>query len=61
LSDVSEVRTASIIRALMEAVNASEMSANFNVNARRYIPEYYKPHFTFYLKHGSVETALWNS
>jgi hypothetical protein len=40
LTDVSEVRTASIIIALMiEAVRISETSVNLNVTARRYIPE----------------------
>jgi hypothetical protein len=40
LTDVSEVRTASNIRAMMmEAVRTSEMSVNFNVTTRRYIPE----------------------
>jgi hypothetical protein len=54
-TDVSEVRTASIIIALMmeavctsdtivialmlEAVRTSETSINFNVTTRRYIPE----------------------
>jgi hypothetical protein len=42
LTDVSEVLTASIIRAvalLMEAVRASEPSVTNNVNTQRYIPE----------------------
>jgi hypothetical protein len=40
LTDVSEVRTASIIIALMmEAVRTSETSVNFIVTTRRYIPE----------------------
>jgi hypothetical protein len=39
LAEVSEVRTAFIIIALMmEAVRTSEKSANFNVTTRRYIP-----------------------
>jgi hypothetical protein len=39
-ADVSEVRTASIIIALMmEAVRTSETSIHFNVTTRRYIPE----------------------
>jgi hypothetical protein len=38
LTDVSEVCTASIIRAI-EAVRASETSVNFNVATRRYITE----------------------
>jgi hypothetical protein len=36
LADVSEVRTASIIRAMMEAVCTSEMSVNFSVTTSRY-------------------------
>jgi hypothetical protein len=44
LTDVSEVRIASTIRAMMEAVRTSEMSVNFNVNTRRYIPEDSKRH-----------------
>jgi hypothetical protein len=40
LTDVSEVRTASIIIALMiDAVRISETSVNFNVTTRLYIPE----------------------
>jgi hypothetical protein len=40
LTDVSEMRSASIIIALMiEAVRTSETSAKFNVTTRRYIPE----------------------
>jgi hypothetical protein len=39
LTDVSEVHTTSIIRAMMETVCNSEMSANFNVTIRHYIPE----------------------
>jgi hypothetical protein len=43
LTDVSEVRTASIIRAsialMMEAVRTSKTSMNFNVATERYIPE----------------------
>jgi hypothetical protein len=40
LTDVSELRTASIIIALMmQAICTSEMSVNFNVTTRRYIPE----------------------
>jgi hypothetical protein len=43
LTDVSEVRTASIIRAvialMMEAVRTSETSVNLNVSTLRYIPE----------------------
>jgi hypothetical protein len=39
VTDVSEVRTASIIRAMMEAVRTSETLVNFNVTRRRYIQE----------------------
>jgi hypothetical protein len=39
LNDVSEMRIASIIRAMLEAVRTSETSVNFNVITRRYIPE----------------------
>jgi hypothetical protein len=39
LTDISEVRTASIIAPMMEAVSTSETSANFNVTTWRYIPE----------------------
>jgi hypothetical protein len=38
LTDVSEVRTASMIRAMMmEAVRTSETSVKFNATTRRYI------------------------
>jgi hypothetical protein len=39
LYDVSEVCTASIIRAMMEVVCTSETSYNFNLTTRCYIPE----------------------
>jgi hypothetical protein len=39
LTDVSEVLTAFIIRAMMEAVRSSETFVNFSVTTRRYIPE----------------------
>jgi hypothetical protein len=39
LTDVSEMRTASIIRAMMKAVRISETSVNINLITRRYIPE----------------------
>jgi hypothetical protein len=39
LTDVSEVRTASIIRVMMEAVSTSEMSVNFYQTTRRSVPE----------------------
>jgi hypothetical protein len=41
--DVSEVRLASIIRAMMEAVYTSETSVHFNVTTWRYKPEDSKP------------------
>jgi hypothetical protein len=45
LTDVSEVRTASISIALvMAALRISETSVNFNVTTRRYIPEDSKLH-----------------
>jgi hypothetical protein len=44
LTDVSEVRIAAVIRAMMEAVRTSETSVNFNVTTRRYIPEDSKLH-----------------
>jgi hypothetical protein len=50
-TDVSEVRTASIIRVvnsfndvMMEAVRTSETTVNFNVTTQRYIPEDSKLH-----------------
>jgi hypothetical protein len=43
LTDISEVRTASIAL-MMEAVRTSETSVNFNVTTRRYIPEDSKLH-----------------
>jgi hypothetical protein len=39
LTQVSEVRNASVIALMMEAVQTSETSVNFNVITRRYIPE----------------------
>jgi hypothetical protein len=46
MTDVSEVRTASIIRALMmiEAVRAYTASVNIYLNTRQYIPEGFKLH-----------------
>jgi hypothetical protein len=38
-TDVSEVRTASITRAMMEAERTSQTSVHFNVTTQRYIPE----------------------
>jgi hypothetical protein len=43
LTDISEVRTASIIVLMMVAVRTSETLAHF-VTTRRYIPEYFKLH-----------------
>jgi hypothetical protein len=44
-TDVSEVRTASIIRArMMQPVSTSETLVNFNVTTRRYITEDSKFH-----------------
>jgi hypothetical protein len=42
--DVSEVRTASSIALMMEAVRTSEMSVNINVTTRHCIPEDSKLH-----------------
>jgi hypothetical protein len=39
LTDVSEVRTASIIALMMEAVRTSETSVNIYLTTRHYIPE----------------------
>jgi hypothetical protein len=39
LTDVSEVRAASIMAQIMEEIRTSEASVNFNVTTRRYIPE----------------------
>jgi hypothetical protein len=44
LTDVSEVRTASIIRAMMETVHTSETSVNIYLTTRQYIPEDCKLH-----------------
>jgi hypothetical protein len=47
LTDVSEVRTASIIIALMmEAARMSETSVNANLNTRQCIPEDSKLHWS---------------
>jgi hypothetical protein len=43
-TDVSEVRTASIITLMMEAALTFETSVNFNATTRRYIPEDSKLH-----------------
>jgi hypothetical protein len=39
LTDVSEVRTASIIALMMEAVSTYETSVNIYLTIRQYIPE----------------------
>jgi hypothetical protein len=39
LTDVSEVRAASIIRAMMEAARISETSIDIQLKTRQYIPE----------------------
>jgi hypothetical protein len=44
LTDVSEVRTTSIIALMMETVRTSEMSVHSNEATRRYIPEQSKLH-----------------
>jgi hypothetical protein len=44
LTDVSEVRTASIIRAMMDAVRLSETSVNTYLTTRQYIAEDSKRH-----------------
>jgi hypothetical protein len=52
--DISEVCTASIIRAwMMEAVRTSETSVTFNVATRRYIPEDSKLHTR---RHGNLKS-----
>jgi hypothetical protein len=48
-TDISEVRPASIIRAMMEAVHTSETSVHFNVTIWRYNPEDYKPNMTWFV------------
>jgi hypothetical protein len=49
LTDVAEVRTASIIRAIkalmMETLRASETSVKFNVTTRHYIVEDFNRNF----------------
>jgi hypothetical protein len=59
LADVSEVRTASIIRAMMEAVRTSEMSVNFNVSTLRYILENYKFQQNYVLKYLYNRPKTW--
>jgi hypothetical protein len=48
LTDVSQVRTASIIVLIMEAIRISETSGNFNVTTARYIPENSKLRLVFF-------------
>jgi hypothetical protein len=49
LTDVSEVRTASIIALMMEAVRTSETSINIHLTTRQYIPEDSKTSCSFLL------------
>jgi hypothetical protein len=61
LTDVSAVRTASIIRALMmEAVRTSETSVNIYLTTQQYIPEDSKLHTRRRenLKSNNVKMAL---
>jgi hypothetical protein len=44
LTDVSEVRTASITRAMSETVRTFEKLVNINLATRQYIPEVFKLH-----------------
>jgi hypothetical protein len=44
LTDISVVRTASFIKAMMEADSTSETSEHFNVTTGRYNPEDFKLH-----------------
>jgi hypothetical protein len=44
LTDVSEVHTASIIRAVMKALRTSETSVNICLATQQYIPEDSKRH-----------------
>jgi hypothetical protein len=46
LTDVSVVRTVSIIALMMEAVCTSETSVNINFTTRQYIPDDSKLHLT---------------
>jgi hypothetical protein len=43
-TDVSEVRAASIIRAIMEAARTSVTSVDIQLRTRQYIPEYSELH-----------------
>jgi hypothetical protein len=73
LTEVSEVRTASIIKTIIalmtETVRISETSVNFNMTTLRYVPKYSKllsffvlspmPFTIFFLpRHYSLEWAL---
>jgi hypothetical protein len=50
MTDVSGVRTASIIRTMMmEAVCTSETSVNFKVTKRRYIPDDSKLQYNLFI------------
>jgi hypothetical protein len=58
LTDVSEVLTASIMRAMMVAVSTSETSVNFYETARRNIPEHSHIHTR---RRGNLKSQLvWN-
>jgi hypothetical protein len=43
-TEVSEVRAASVIRAVMEAARTSETSVDIQLRTRQYIPEYSELH-----------------
>jgi hypothetical protein len=57
VSDVSEVRTASIIRAIVEALHTYEISAYFNETIRRYIPEDSHLHIKLSLKNAYISVV----
>jgi hypothetical protein len=54
LTEVSEVRAASNIRAMMEAVRTPETSVDIYLTTRQYIPEYSELH-TFSYEHNNTE------
>jgi hypothetical protein len=58
-TDISEVHIASIIRAMMEAVQTSETSVYFNKTTQRYIPEGYHLHEFPNHMHSSPDTHLY--
>jgi hypothetical protein len=57
-TDVSEVRTASIIALMMEAVRTSETSVNTYLTTRQYIPEDSKLQFLFVPKYSVPSIIL---